>query len=337
MKKILSIVLALSLALSLCVVLSACGEKTTPDEPGTTSASVTANGTEDTADAPKLRLLDTAYAEEEYAICVAKENTALLDAINAALAELDADGTIDEIIGKYISSDSEEETEAAETSEAAAEATEAAEEETEAAEEETEAAEEETKADEETEAAEEAEAPAFTTKEEGVLIMATNATFPPYEYVEGEDATILGIDAELAALIAEKLGLTLRIENVEFDSIIGGVQTGKYDMGMAGMTVTEERLQNVNFSTPYTTAVQSVIVKSDSAITSIDDIVGDGSMKIGVQQGTTGAIYAEDDYGAENIINYKNGPDAVQALLSGKVDCVIIDNEPAKAYVASVG
>ena len=329
MKKILSIVLALSLALSLCVVLSACGEKTTPDEPGTTSASVTANGTEDTADAPKLRLLDTAYAEEEYAICVAKENTALLDAINAALAELDADGTIDEIIGKYISSDSEEETEAAETSEAA--------ETTEAAEEETEAAEEETKADEETEAAEEAEAPAFTTKEEGVLIMATNATFPPYEYVEGEDATILGIDAELAALIAEKLGLTLRIENVEFDSIIGGVQTGKYDMGMAGMTVTEERLQNVNFSTPYTTAVQSVIVKSDSAITSIDDIVGDGSMKIGVQQGTTGAIYAEDDYGAENIINYKNGPDAVQALLSGKVDCVIIDNEPAKAYVASVG
>ncbi|MBQ1552177.1 MAG: transporter substrate-binding domain-containing protein [Clostridia bacterium] len=167
--------------------------------------------------------------------------------------------------------------------------------------------------------------------------MATNATFPPYEYVEGEDATILGIDAELAALIAEKLGLTLRIENVEFDSIIGGVQTGKYDMGMAGMTVTEERLQNVNFSTPYTTAVQSVIVKGDSAITSIDDIVGDGSMKIGVQQGTTGAIYAEDDYGAENIINYKNGPDAVQALLSGKVDCVIIDNEPAKAYVASVG
>ena len=329
MKKILSIVLALSLALSLCVVLSACGEKTTPDEPGTTSASVTANGTEDTGDAPKLRLLDTAYAEEEYAICVAKENTALLDAINAALAELDADGTIDEIIGKYISSDSEEETEAAETSEAA--------ETTEAAEEETEAAEEETKADEETEAAEEAEAPAFTTKEEGVLIMATNATFPPYEYVEGEDATILGIDAELAALIAEKLGLTLRIENVEFDSIIGGVQTGKYDMGMAGMTVTEERLQNVNFSTPYTTAVQSVIVKGDSAITSIDDIVGDGSMKIGVQQGTTGAIYAEDDYGAENIINYKNGPDAVQALLSGKVDCVIIDNEPAKAYVASVG
>lgn len=330
MKKILSIVLALALALSLCVVLSACGEKTTPDEPGTTSATVTlpAEGTDDTG-APKLRLLDTAYAEEEYAICVAKENTALLDAINAALAELDADGTIDEIIGKYISSDSEEETEAAETSEAA--------ETTEAAEEETEAAEEETKADEETEAAEEAEAPAFTTKEEGVLIMATNATFPPYEYVEGEDATILGIDAELAALIAEKLGLTLRIENVEFDSIIGGVQTGKYDMGMAGMTVTEERLQNVNFSTPYTTAVQSVIVKGDSAITSIDDIVGDGSMKIGVQQGTTGAIYAEDDYGAENIINYKNGPDAVQALLSGKVDCVIIDNEPAKAYVASVG
>ncbi len=175
----------------------------------------------------------------------------------------------------------------------------------------------------------------LTTIEPGVLVMATNATFPPYEYIEGEDGEIIGIDAEIAALIAEKLGLTLRIENVEFDSIIAGVQSGKYDMGMAGMSVTEDRLKNVNFSDSYATAVQSVIVPEGSAIASVDDIKGDGSMKIGVQQGTTGSIYAADDYGDENVINYKNGPDAVQALISGKVDCVIIDNEPAKAYVAA--
>lgn len=175
----------------------------------------------------------------------------------------------------------------------------------------------------------------ITTIEPGVLVMATNATFPPYEYIEGEDGEIIGIDAEIAALIAEKLGLTLRIENVEFDSITAGVQSGKYDMGMAGMSVTEDRLKNVNFSDSYATAVQSVIVPEGSAIASVDDIKGDGSMKIGVQQGTTGSIHAADDYGDENVINYKNGPDAVQALISGKVDCVIIDNEPAKAYVAA--
>ena len=175
----------------------------------------------------------------------------------------------------------------------------------------------------------------YDTVEDGVLIMATNPTFPPYEFIEGDDAAVQGIDAEIAALIAEKLGLTLRIESVEFDSIIAGVQSGKYDMGMAGMTVTEERLQSINFSDSYATAVQSVIVTEGSTIASVDDIVGDGSMKIGVQQGTTGAIYAADDYGDDNVINYKNGPDAVQALIAGKVDCVIIDNEPAKAYVAA--
>ena len=175
----------------------------------------------------------------------------------------------------------------------------------------------------------------ITTVEPGVLVMATNATFPPYEYIEGEDGEIIGIDAEIAALIADKLGLALRIENVEFDSIIAGVQSGKYDIGMAGMSITEDRLKNVNFSDSYATAVQSVIVPEGSAIASVDDIKGDGSMKIGVQQGTTGSLYAADDYGDENVINYKNGPDAVQALISGKVDCVIIDNEPAKAYVAA--
>ncbi len=166
---------------------------------------------------------------------------------------------------------------------------------------------------------------------EGELIMATNATFPPYEFVENGEYE--GIDVEIAGKIAEELNLELVIEDVEFGSIIAGVESGKYDMGMAGMTVTDERKESVNFSETYAVAVQSVIVPAGSDIKSIDDISAD--TKIGVQQDTTGDIYATDDYGDEAIVRYKAGPDAVQALASGKVDCVIIDKEPAKAYVAA--
>ena len=162
------------------------------------------------------------------------------------------------------------------------------------------------------------------------LTMATNAEFPPYEFHEGD--SIVGIDAEVAQAIADKLGMELKIEDVSFDSIIPGVQAGKYDMGMAGMTVTDERLESVNFSTSYAKGVQSVIVKEGSDIKSIDDISG---KKIGVQTSTTGDIYATGDYGEENITRYDNGAVAVQALVAGKVDCVIIDNEPAKNYVAA--
>ena len=162
------------------------------------------------------------------------------------------------------------------------------------------------------------------------LIMATNAEFPPYEYVEGDK--IVGIDAEIAALIAEKLDMELEIVDVAFDSIIPGVQSGKYDMGMAGLTVNEERLEKVNFSTSYATGIQAVIVTEDSDIKSIDDLAG---KKIGVQTSTTGDIYATDDYGEDAITRYDNGAVAVQALIAGKVDCVIIDNEPAKSYVAA--
>lgn len=171
---------------------------------------------------------------------------------------------------------------------------------------------------------------AVTSDEAATLVMATNATFPPYEYVENNEYE--GIDIEIAQSIADELGLELVIEDVEFGSIIAGVESGKFDMGMAGMTVTEERLQSVNFSDTYATAVQSVIVPEGSVIASIDDITDD--MKIGVQQDTTGDIYASDDYG-DAVVRYKNGADAVQALVTGKVDCVIIDNEPAKAYVAA--
>ena len=162
------------------------------------------------------------------------------------------------------------------------------------------------------------------------LTMATNAEFPPYEFHDGD--SIVGIDAEIAQAIADKLGMELKIEDVSFDSIIPGVQAGKYDMGMAGMTVTDERLESVNFSTSYAKGVQSVIVKEGSDIKTIDDLAG---KKIGVQTSTTGDIYATGDYGEENITRYDNGAVAVQALVSGKVDCVIIDNQPAKSYVAA--
>ncbi|MBR5294961.1 MAG: amino acid ABC transporter substrate-binding protein [Clostridia bacterium] len=183
-------------------------------------------------------------------------------------------------------------------------------------------------------------------KADNTLDMATNAAFPPYEYKDGE--TFKGIDVEIAGLIAEKLGMELKIHDVEFGSIIAGVQSNKFDMGMAGMTVNPERQEKVNFSETYANGVQVVIVKEDSEYASFEDFyteikddtpqgVKEG-IKIGVQQDTTGDIYASDDpenwgFGSDNVIRYKTGADAVQALISGKVTAVIIDNEPAKAFV----
>lgn len=168
-----------------------------------------------------------------------------------------------------------------------------------------------------------------------VLTMATNAEFPPYEYYDGE--TIVGIDAEIAAVIAEKLGMELEIVDTAFDSIIPAIVAGKYSMGMAGMTVTEERLEEVNFSISYAKGVQVVIVPADSDIKTVDDLFGDNNYTIGVQTGTTGDLYATwdiEDEGLGSISRYNKGADAVEALKAGKVDCVIIDNEPAKAFVA---
>lgn len=171
---------------------------------------------------------------------------------------------------------------------------------------------------------------AVTTVTDGVLTMATNAYFPPYEYYEGTE--IVGIDAEIAQAIADKLGLELKIEDMEFDSIITSIQTGKADMGLAGMTVTDERKQSVNFSDTYATGIQSVIVPEDSDIQSVDDLKG---KKIGVQLATTGDLYAKDDFGEDNVEEYNKGNDAVMALSTGKIDAVIIDNQPAKSYVES--
>lgn len=159
------------------------------------------------------------------------------------------------------------------------------------------------------------------------LVMATNAEFPPYEYHEGD--AIVGIDVEICQAIADEMGKTLVIEDMAFDSIITSVQTGKADIGAAGITVTEDRLKNINFSDSYATAAQVIIVPKGSEIATPDDLTG---KKIGVQLGTTGDIYAEDIEDA-TIERYNKGFEAVQALLQGKIDAVIIDNEPAKVYV----
>ena len=171
------------------------------------------------------------------------------------------------------------------------------------------------------------------------LKMGTNAAFPPYEYYDDETGEIVGIDAEVAAAICEKLGYDLEIVDMAFDAIINAVSTGKVDFGMAGMTVTEERLESVDFTTSYATGIQVVIVKEDSEITSVDDLFAEGANHVvGVQMGTTGDIYCSDeieDAGLGTVQRYNNGADATLALVSGKVDCVVIDNEPAKNFVAA--
>ena len=173
------------------------------------------------------------------------------------------------------------------------------------------------------------------TVKEGKLIMATNAEFPPYEYHDGDN--VVGIDADIAQAVADKLGLELQIEDMAFDSIITAIQGGKVDIGVAGMTVTEDRLKNVNFTDSYATGVQVIIVKNDSPITTVDDLFAKGSNhKIGVQTGTTGDIYCTEDIEEENlgtVERYNKGADAVQSLLTDKIDCVVIDNEPAKEFV----
>lgn len=260
--------LTLALAIMLLFALNACN---------TASSGVT------------LKILDTEYAIEDYAIAIAKENTELLDKVNTALEELIADGTVEAIVNKYISG--------------------------------------------------EANDLVFQQDADGKeeLHMGTNAEFPPYEFYD-EDS-IVGIDAEVAAAIADKLDMKLVIDDMAFDAVIVAVQEGKVDMGMAGLTVSEERLKSINFTTSYATGVQVVIVTEDSAITSVDDLFADGAdHSIGVQSATTGDLYSTEeieDAGLGTIQRYNKGADAVAALVAGKIDCVIIDNEPAKAFVAA--
>ena len=174
-----------------------------------------------------------------------------------------------------------------------------------------------------------------TTVEPGKLIMSTNAAFPPYE-MTADDGSFEGIDVEIAGAIAEKLGLELQIDDMDFDAALLAAQTGKSDMVMAGVTVTEDRQTVMDFSDSYATGVQVVIVTEDSPITTLDDIEG---KLIGTQKGTTGFTYASDTpenggYGEDAVIGFDNGLSAVQALKNGQVDCVIIDNAPAQTFVA---
>jgi ABC-type amino acid transport substrate-binding protein len=173
-------------------------------------------------------------------------------------------------------------------------------------------------------------AAAVTTVEAGKLHMSTNAQFPPYEMVK-DDGTFEGIDVEIAQAIADKLGLELVVDDMDFDAALQAAQTGKSDMVMAGVTVNDERKAVMDFSDTYANGVQVIIVKSGSDIKTADDLSKAG--KIGTQRGTTGYIYCTDDFGEDHVTAYDDGATAVQALLNGQVDAVVIDSAPAKEYV----
>ena len=168
------------------------------------------------------------------------------------------------------------------------------------------------------------------TIEKGKLIMSTNAAFPPYEMTT-DDGGFEGIDVEIAGAIAKKLGLELVIDDMDFDAALLAVQQGKSDIVMAGVSVTDDRLLVMNFSDSYATGIQVVIVKEGSDVT-MDNL---GEKQIGTQRGTTGYIYASDDYGDDHVTAYDNGATAIKALQNGQVDCVIIDNAPAQEFVAA--
>ena len=181
------------------------------------------------------------------------------------------------------------------------------------------------------EAASETETAELSTVEPGKLIMSANAAFPPYEMTT-DSGEFEGIDIETAQAIADKLGLELQIDDMDFDAALLAVQQGKSDMVMAGVTVTDERQNVMDFTDSYATGIQSIIVKEDSDIASVDDLAG---KKIGTQRGTTGYLYCSDDFGDENVVAYDDGLTAVQMLNNGQVDCVVIDNAPAKEFIAA--
>lgn len=190
-----------------------------------------------------------------------------------------------------------------------------------------------------------------SAKNENRLVMATNATFPPYEYKD-ENGELAGIDIEIGQAIAEKLGKELVIKDLsKFDDVIDDVESGKYDFGMAALTVDEERMTRVSFSNTYAKGMQVVIVKSGSDFSSYEEFYSEfdseripvslkPNIKIGVQKDTTGDSYSSDTllnwgFGEDNVKRYDSGDDAVKALLADEVTAVIIDNEPAKAFVNS--
>ena len=178
---------------------------------------------------------------------------------------------------------------------------------------------------------------AFTTVTPGKLTMSTNASFPPYEMV-ADDGSFEGIDIEVAGAIAQKLGLELQVDDMGFDACLQAAQTGKSDIVMAGVTVTEERQAVMDFSNSYANGVQVVIVKEGSPIQTVDDLAN--ANMIGCQMGTTGYIFCSDTpenggFGEDHVTPYDDGAAAVQALMNGQIDAVVIDNKPAQEYVAA--
>ena len=178
---------------------------------------------------------------------------------------------------------------------------------------------------------------AFTTVTPGKLTMSTNASFPPYEMV-ADDGSFEGIDVEVAGAIAQKLGLELQVDDMGFDAALQAAQTGKSDMVMAGVTVTEERQAVMDFSNSYANGVQVVIVKEGSPIQTVDDLAN--ANMIGCQMGTTGYTFCSDTpenggFGEDHVTPYDDGAAAVQALMNGQIDAVVIDNKPAQEYVAA--
>ena len=180
-------------------------------------------------------------------------------------------------------------------------------------------------------ASSEADAAELTTVTAGKLTMSTNAAFPPYEMTT-DSGDFEGIDVEVAGAIAEKLGLELQVDDMDFDAALLAAQNGKSDIVMAGVTVTDERQKVMDFSDTYAEGIQSIIVPEDSDIASADDLAG---KIIGTQRGTTGYIYCTDDFGEDSVVAYDDGLTAVQALNNGQVDAVVIDNAPAKEFVAA--
>ena len=170
----------------------------------------------------------------------------------------------------------------------------------------------------------------FTTVNSGKLTIATSPDFPPYENLD-DNGNIVGIEIDIMQLIAQKLGLELQVDAMDFDAALLAVQQGKSDMAVSGITVTEDRKLVMNFTDSYTTAVQVIVVPEGSDVT-LDNL---GDQMIGTQRGTTGSLYTVDDYGEDHVIGYDTYTTVVQALLNDQIDCIVMDDAVAREYVAA--
>lgn len=247
----------------------------------------------------KVKVIDIQLTQEEYAFGVDKSNPELLATVNEFIADSMEDGTFDKVLNNHFGDGTAVAIESAEID---------------------------------------------SSKEQ--LVVATNAAFEPFESKKGDK--YYGIDMEFAQLLADKLGVELAINNMDFDAVCLSVSEGKADIGMAGLTITEDRKESVNFSEPYYNASQKVVVLESNTIFNecktkedVETILNelDSETKIGVQIGTTGQFYVEgdEDWGFEGFdvkcIGYKSGSLAVQDMINGNIDIVIIDEAPADAIV----